>query len=65
MTRSALNIRRPIVLCASVLARDSGGRPAPVVADALAVPAPADAWLVNERAPTVGDLLVAMESEGR
>jgi hypothetical protein len=52
------------LLCASVLLRD-GGRPTQVVADALSVPAPADAWLVNERAPTVGDLLVAMESEGR
>lgn len=52
------------VLCASVLVRASA-RPAPVVADALAVPAPADAWLVHERAPTVGDLLVALESEGR
>ena len=51
------------LLCASLLVRDS--RPAPVIADALAVPAPADAWLVNERAPTLGDLLVAMESEGR
>jgi hypothetical protein len=52
------------VLCASVLVR-SGARPAPVVADALAVPAPADAWLVHERGPTLGDLLVTMESEGR
>jgi hypothetical protein len=27
----------------------------------LSVPEPADAWLVGERAPTVGDLLAAME----
>jgi hypothetical protein len=31
------------------------------LADALAVPEPADAWLVSGRAPTVGDVLVAME----
>ena len=53
------------LLFASVLMRDGGRAAAPVVADGLGVPAPADAWLVNERAPTVGDLLVAMESEGR
>jgi hypothetical protein len=52
------------LVCATVLARN-GGRPAPVVADALAVPAPADAWLVSERGPTLDDLLVAMESEGQ
>jgi hypothetical protein len=52
------------LVCATVLAR-AGDRPAAVVADALAVPAPADAWLVNERGPTLGDLLVTMESGGR
>jgi hypothetical protein len=56
------------LVCAPVLfgamranVRDAG----PGLADALSVPAPVNAWLVGERAPTVGDLLVAMESEGR
>jgi hypothetical protein len=35
------------------------------LADALAVPAPAYEWLATERAPTIGDVLLAMESEGR
>ncbi len=29
----------------------------------LAVPAPVDDWLTGERGPTIGDLLIAMESE--
>jgi len=32
--------------------------------DALAVPQPLDAWLVSEQAPTVADLMIALE-EGR
>ncbi|HSJ05265.1 MAG TPA: hypothetical protein VK936_01100 [Longimicrobiales bacterium] len=51
-------------VCVSVLAVDRG--PAGIgtgLADALAVPQPAYAWLVGERGPTVADVLVAMETE--
>jgi hypothetical protein len=54
------------VVCVSVLAMDRG--PAGIgagLADALAVPQPADEWLVSERAPTVADVLIAMEREAR
>lgn len=54
------------VLSAGVLTRyavPAGGEPGPGLAAALEVPAPADAWLVGERSPTVTDLLIAMESE--
>jgi hypothetical protein len=64
---------RPALLAAAVLAAvcisvlaverlDADG-PGYGLADALAVPEPADAWLVSGRAPTVGDVLVAMERE--
>jgi hypothetical protein len=33
--------------------------------DALEVPAPVSEWLISDRAPTVADLLVAMEGETR
>jgi hypothetical protein len=63
--RPALAAAALLALVSATVLMRGGDRPASVVADALAVPAPADAWLVDERAPTVGDLLVAMESEGR
>ncbi|CAN5740878.1 hypothetical protein BH23GEM9_BH23GEM9_34710 [soil metagenome] len=55
------------MICVSVLSmeRDQPVGPAYGIADALAVPEPADAWLVGGRAPTVGDVLLAMEREGR
>lgn len=56
------------LVCASVLfgvLRTDRGDVGPGLTDALAVPAPVNAWLAGERAPTVGDLLVAMESEER
>jgi hypothetical protein len=54
------------VVCVSVLALEQVETDAPVygLADALAVPEPVDAWLVSERGPTVGDVLIAMEREG-
>jgi hypothetical protein len=66
---------RPALLAAAVLAaicvpvlymdiREADG-PGYGLADALAVPEPADAWLVSGRAPTVGDVLVAMEREAQ
>jgi hypothetical protein len=49
-------------VCVSILALDGGeASPGYGLADELSVPEPADAWLVGERAPTVGDVLVAME----
>jgi hypothetical protein len=54
------------LLSGSVLALDmTAGAPDDGLASALAVPEPADAWLVGERAPTVGDVLIAMEREAR
>jgi hypothetical protein len=54
------------LLAVSVLSLDLTDRaPAGSLAAALAVPEPADAWLVGERAPTVGDVLIAMEREAR
>jgi hypothetical protein len=35
------------------------------LSDALAIPEPAAAWLAGGRAPTVGDVLIAMEREAR
>ena len=56
------------LVCAPVLLRGPATAVVAVetgLADALAVPTPANAWLVNERAPTIGDVLVAIESEAR
>lgn len=54
------------LLSGSVLALDlTEAAPGGSLAEALAVPEPADAWLVGERAPTVGDVLIAMEREAR
>lgn len=54
------------VVCVSVLALEwAPASPGAGLADALAVPRPADEWLVGERAPTVADVLLAMEMEGR
>jgi hypothetical protein len=51
------------VICVSILALAGNEAAAPGfgLADELAVPEPADAWLVSERQPTVGDVLAAME----
>jgi hypothetical protein len=48
-------------VCLSMLSRPTGATPGAGVADALAVPTPAVAWLVGDREPTVADLMVAME----
>jgi hypothetical protein len=54
------------LLSAFVLSLDlTETTPGGSLANALAVPEPADAWLVGERAPTVGDVLIAMEREAR
>lgn len=52
-------------LCVGVLSLERVDTPAPGygLADALAVPEPAAEWLDSERAPTVADVLVAMERE--
>jgi hypothetical protein len=54
------------VLCVSVLAlqRDAVA-PGAGYTDALDVPRPASEWMVSGRSPTVADLFVAMEVEGR
>jgi hypothetical protein len=54
------------LVCGSLLALtlDSPG-PGIGLTDALAVPRPVNEWLVGERAPTISDLLIAMESEAR
>ena len=51
------------LLCLSVLLRDdSGGQQQALgLTEALNVPAPASAWLVGDRSPTVEDLILAME----
>jgi hypothetical protein len=49
-------------ICVGVLSLElADTTPGYGLADALAVPEPADAWLLSERAPTVGDVLIAME----
>ena len=51
-------------ICVSVLAsHEFHGAQAPGrgLADALEVPAPVNAWLVENRSPTVADLLIALE----
>lgn len=53
------------IVCMSVLARSTHIEPGTGLTDALAVPAPVDEWLISGRAPTVADLLVAMDSEGQ
>jgi hypothetical protein len=54
------------LVCLSVLAvTDPGPTAGAGLTDELAVPRPASEWLVDERAPTISDLLVAMGSEGR
>jgi hypothetical protein len=50
------------VICVSLLSMElTDATPGYGLADELSVPQPADAWLVGERAPTVGDVLAAME----
>jgi hypothetical protein len=66
---------RPALAAAAVMAMVGGSllalTPArqPVagvgLADELAVPQPAKEWLAEERAPTISDLLIAMEGEAR
>lgn len=54
------------VICVSVLMMETeASGPGYGLADALAVPEPADAWLVSDAGPTVGDVLLAMEREAR
>lgn len=54
------------VVCLSVLALERGpATPGRGYTDALDVPQPANEWMVMGRAPTVSDLFVAMEVEGR
>lgn len=53
------------VVCMSVLARGAHVEPGNGLTDALAVPAPMNEWLISDRAPSVADLLVALESEGQ
>jgi hypothetical protein len=55
-----------VLICGSLLALtlDAPG-PSVGLTDVLAVPRPANEWLVGERAPTISDLLIAMESEIR
>jgi hypothetical protein len=54
-------------VCMSVLAQpdfaDTVARTG--LAEALNVPSPAAEWVATDRAPTLDDLLLAMESEGR
>jgi hypothetical protein len=67
------NWSRPALAAAAVLAavcitvlsleRVDSPEPGSGIADALAVPEQAAQWLVTERAPTVADILVAIESE--
>jgi hypothetical protein len=65
--RPALAVAAVLALvCVTVLSMEMDAvGPGYGLADALAVPEPADAWLVSERAPTVGDVLLAMEREAR
>ena len=53
------------IVCMSVLARGVHIEPGAGLTDALAVPAPVDEWLISGRAPTVADLLVALDSEAQ
>lgn len=51
-------------ICVSVLASHEFGAvqaPGSGLADALDVPAPVNEWLVENRSPTVADLLIALE----
>jgi hypothetical protein len=53
-------------ICVAVLSLDATEpEPAVGLTEELSVPQPADAWLVAERAPTVGDLLATMERGSR
>src|SRR5688572_22951318 len=54
-------------VCVSVLAQHDFARSVARTGlpEALNVPAPAVDWLVADRAPTLDDVLLAMESEGR
>ena len=53
------------VVCTSVLMQRELGHiePGNGLTDALAVPAPVNEWLISGRAPTVADLLLAMDVE--
>jgi hypothetical protein len=54
------------VVCMSVLARAQPHvEPGSGLTDALEVPAPVNEWLISDRAPTVADLLIALEAEGQ
>lgn len=54
-------------ICVSVLSGHdfTGSMARTGLAEALNVPTPANEWVVADRAPTLDDLLLAMESEGQ
>jgi hypothetical protein len=53
-------------VCITVLSLElHDSAPGSGLSDALAIPEPAAAWLAGGRAPTVGDVLIAMEREAR
>lgn len=54
-------------VCTSVLAQRelTHIEPGSGLTDALAVPAPINEWLISDRAPTVADLLIAMDGEAQ
>lgn len=66
---------RPALAAAAILAAvglsvltlhaDAHEAPMAGLTDALDVPQPLDAWLVSNQAPTVADLMVALEQEAR
>jgi hypothetical protein len=54
------------LVCVSVLRSAAPHvEPGSGLTDALAVPAPMNEWLISDRAPTVADLLIALEVEGQ
>src|SRR5687767_5698032 len=55
------------LICMSVLSGHdfTDGSVTRGLTEALNVPAPANEWVIADRAPTLDDVLVAMESEGR
>ncbi|MGH7476273.1 MAG: hypothetical protein ACRELD_08285 [Longimicrobiales bacterium] len=69
---------RPALAAAAVVAIAAGGALAVLsgfgrgveaellgtgLVDALAVPAPADSWVIADRGPTISDLILAMEAD--
>lgn len=56
-----------IIASGAVITRGDAVATQPVngIVEALAVPQPADAWLVADREPNVNDLLLALERDGQ